>query len=428
MQFMCASTNPPHLKAIFPSMATFDLYRVIYAGGVFAEKAARGISQSLWRWDVERPSVPVDADTTRELEQRAREEHRANADPYELLSSFPFRDTCVEDLVFWVDRNVYTNLETANGAAVPVYLWAGWRDFLIRESFLWFANLEVPKKLTVGPWSHGSHDWYDLLAIEELRWFDYWLKGIDNGIMDEPPINFAIEHLDSANTWHQVSAWPPPETQQRRWYCRSGPAGAVRSVNDGLLDLIPPAEESGCDTYVVDYSCSSDLDDLRTNDEKGLTYTTAPLERDLILVGHPVIRLHISSSAEDVDLFAYLEDVDEEGVSTLKSDGVLRASHRTQADPPFDNLSLPYHRHFEEDVSRVPPDAAVELAFDLLPLSVVIPAGHRIRLTITCADRSHAEPVEKDQVPPIRLHRNRRYPSSIQLPVFGQPSAVPEEG
>jgi hypothetical protein len=157
---------------------------------------------------------------------------------------------------------------------------------------------------------------------------------------------------------------------------------------------------------------------MTTNDEKALTYTTQRLDKDVEITGHPEVHLWIKSTAEDGDFFAYLEEVDAEGVSHYISEGALKASHRTLHDPPYDQLSLPYHRSYKEDVVMLVPGDRTELRFDLQPTSNVFNAGHRIRLTIACADKDNAATLELSPPPTVTVYRNKEHRSYVILPVI----------
>ncbi|KPK69584.1 hypothetical protein AMJ87_10250 [candidate division WOR_3 bacterium SM23_60] len=417
IQFRAAAASPPHLKAIFPSMASFDIYHIMYRGGVFADKIVQEISRALHQWDIESQTAPVDEDTDGVMLAAARDEHRQNADPYTFLKTYTYRNTDTNDLCFWIDNNLMTHIGEINDSRIPVYHWAGWYDFQVDDAFRWFTNLTVPQKLTVGPWSHGSHDWYELLSVERLRWFDYWLKGIDNGIMDEPPLYYVVIEDPDTYTWYSTTTWPLSESKNIPYYFHEGKSGSVQSVNDGTLSTTEPDGDRAYDTYLTDYSATSEDEDMTMNNTKGLTYTTLPLEKSITVIGHPVITLHVESTAEDGDFYVYLEEVDTNGTSRCLTDGILRASHRTLFEPSFDNLGLPYHRHFEQDVKYLPQGKLATLRFDLLPISKVFKAGNRIRVTITCADKSYTEENRMDPPPTVTIHRSQQYPSHIVLPV-----------
>jgi putative CocE/NonD family hydrolase len=264
--------------------------------------------------------------------------------------------------------------------------------------------------------------------MEHLRWFDYWLKGIDNGIMDEPPITY---YVMGADEWRTADQWPLPNQQITPFYFQAGPSGSVNSSNDGLLSQDLPAD-SGQDDYTIDYTTTTGpttrwtdgygggfgYPDMITNDQKGLTYTTAPLDADIEVTGHPVIHLWVSSTSDDGDFYAYLEEVDENGVSTYISEGTLHASHRALSDPPFNYMDLPFHRSYAEDVVPLTPGEPAELVFDLLPTSNVFDAGHRIRITITGADADNYEVVALDPAPTVSIYRGGDRASYIDLPVI----------
>lgn len=150
----------------------------------------------------------------------------------------------------------------------------------------------------------------------------------------------------------------------------------------------------------------------------GFTYTTPPLTTDTELTGHPIVHLWISTTAPDLNFFAYLEDVAPDGKVSVITDGRLKASMRALATPPYSNFGLPYQRMFEEDRQLLKPGEPVELVFDMLPLSQVFAKGHRLRLTLTNAD-----PREKDRqviapAPMVSLLRDRAHASYVTLPVI----------
>ena len=206
--------------------------------------------------------------------------------------------------------------------------------------------------------------------------------------------------------------------------------GSIDSSNDGILNTQAPLS-SGEDLYTVDYTTTSGeknrwtdgrgegfwYGDMSLNDKKALTYTTDPLEQDLVVTGHPVASLWISSTAEDGDFFVYLEEVDSKGYSHYITEGVLRASHRKISEPPFDYIGLPYHRSYKEDVKPLPKASPVELVFDLLPLSNVFDAGNRIRVTITSADQLNFKTPERDPAPQVTVFRSNEFSSGISLPI-----------
>jgi putative CocE/NonD family hydrolase len=299
-----------------------------------------------------------------------------------------------------------------------------------RDALVWFKNLDNPQKLVIGPWSHSQRFGCNL-AAEHVRWYDYWLKGIASGIMGSAPIYYYTMKAPEGKEWCAAWQWPLPNQQLINYYFHGGPSGSVHSVNDGLLMAHPPRSVAGQDDYTVNYTTTSgratrwtngyggefNYTDMTLNDEKGLTYTTTPLTEDIQITGHPIIHLWITSTVKDGDFFAYLEEVDQKGLSHYITEGTLRASHRAIATPPFDYIGLPYHRSLAEDIVELP-SQPVELIFDLHPTSNIFNAGHRLRITITCADKDNALTPELSPPPTVSLYRNANYASHITVPTI----------
>ena len=155
---------------------------------------------------------------------------------------------------------------------------------------------------------------------------------------------------------------------------------------------------------------------MAANDRKALTFTTAALKEDLEIAGDPVVHLWIECSANDVDFFAYLEEVEPDGRSTYITDGCLRASHRSLNKPDYNRMGLPYHRSFARDKESLP-DGPSELVFDLYPTANLFDAGHRMRLSITCADYDNNQTPQVNPVPEVTVYRDTERPSRILMPV-----------
>ena len=248
--------------------------------------------------------------------------------------------------------------------------------------------------------------------------------------MDEASIYYYTLGAAARQGWHSAWQWPLPTEKPVDYYLTAGPSGSVSSSNDGLLSPSAPADTAGMDRYQVDYSATSGTmtrwdnsaggsfiyPDMVLNDQKGLTYTTPPLDSLLELTGFPVAHLWVSSTANDGDFFVYLEDVFEKGYSNYVTEGALRASHRQLSLPPFDNFGLPYQRSFAQDILPLP-DQPVELAIRMLPTSYAFDVGHRLRLTITCADADNALTPRLDPLPTVTVYRSQPYSSYISIPV-----------
>jgi putative CocE/NonD family hydrolase len=435
MNFMIASHAPPNLKAIFPAMGAFDVYQLLYPGGICRKIILENVTASFRKQEAETPVAPVNEDSQGKMLVEAKKQHANNLMPIDLVG-LPYRNSEEGELKPWTLNNPMTYVQAVSKSGVAVYQWAGWFDAFPRDDWLWFVNLNNPQKITVGPWAHSSYDpikqeeRYRLYTIERLRWFDYWLKEIENGIMDEPRINYAIMQGPKEWTWHTVDEWPLVDTEIVDYYFSEGKSGSVNSMNDGLLLMENADDHKGEDFYPVDYTttvgefkgprCPNrglEDPDMHSNDAKGLTYTTPLLQEDITVIGHPVVTIYVKSSASDGNFYAYLEEVDADGYSHYITDGLLRASHRAETAPPFDNMGLPWHRHYKEDAVPITPGEIVELRFDMMPTANVFNKGHRIRVTITCANAGWDELLAENPTT-ITLMRNSRYPSRIALPIM----------
>jgi len=438
-QYAAASTGNPHLKAIFPTSSGFDMYNaVMYPGGIFNKAFTKLFAFSTGL--LERMAVPVDIDRDGSKLEKILEHRRKTTTLSEgaakTLEKAPYRDSDSHHPKgdkMWEDLGLYTLLDRINKSDVAVYNATGWFDIFLLDGILWHNNLTVKRKLHIRPVSHygleKSNKDLDSGA-EAHRWFDYWLKGIDNGIMDEPAIHYYVMDAPEKDSWRTAVEWPLLNERRTRFYFSDGKPGSSDSKNNGLLTTEKPRSHNTFDSYNVDYSTSSgvisrwnsiiqelDYPDMGLNDHKGITYTSPPLEEDVTITGHPVVHLLISSQAKDLDFFVYLEDVDTKGRSTYITEGCLRASHRSLGRAPFNNLGLPFHRSYKEDLKTLPPGKPVEMIFDLLPTSKLFHKGNRIRISITCADSDNFKTPLLYPVPEVRIFRNPDHVSFIDLPV-----------
>ncbi len=448
-QLMAASTNPPHLKAIFPIVALFDLYPFSYPGGVFFNDWHKHWSEMTTYMDTVGIAAPVDEEKGKALLDEAVAGHDANRSIYDILSPLPYRNSIDEatgtmPYYKWLPSGY---IEEINQSGIPMYLWCGWFDSFTKDGILMYRNFTTPKKLTMSAMSHSPSNpklIQEIFAIalpDMQRWFDYWLKGIDNGIMDEPDIHYHVMKAPNEWEWRTADVWPLAEQNPTKYFFHPGPTDSVESVNDGHLRTEQPKDSSGKTDYTVDYTTTSgtatrwdnavgggfDYSGIGENDKKGLTYTTGVLDEDIEITGHPVVNLWISSTATDGDFFAYLEEVDAEGISHYVSEGALRASHRAVHESHYDNLGLPFHRSHEEDVVELTPGEPAELQFDLQPTSNVFNAGNRIRITITCADKDNAQTLELSPPPTVSVYRNSQHASYVLLPVISAAAETPAE-
>jgi len=344
-------------------------------------------------------------------------------------------------------------------SGIPIYNIGGWFDGFARGSFELYCTLREtnPSKLlmTAGYHSLGGPFWEfcgedggkvrQSLAVEQLRFFDRYLKGIKNGIDTEPPINIYVMH---GGGWRSENEWPLARQVLTRYYF------------DGGNTLADQREHDGADRYTADYSHSStygtnggnrwlgigggtpDQVPIRTEkDKQCLVYTSAPLDTNMEVTGHPIVRCWVSSTADYGDFFVYLEDVDENGEAVLVTETQLRAGFADLHDN--DNIiasgmyqievlpELPWHGYEQAQYrDRIFANGAVvELVIDFLPTSWVFRKGHCVRVSIACSDyptfRLHPklcpknDPADPDNiVPTITVYRDAAHPSYAELPVI----------
>lgn len=149
-----------------------------------------------------------------------------------------------------------------------------------------------------------------------------------------------------------------------------------------------------------------------------LTYTSPPLTEALEITGTPVVRLEISSTHEDGVIIAYLESVSPDGKVTMLTEGELRLIHRKISDdvphyPPFG----PYHSFLRKDASPMIAGKMETVSFGLLPTSVLIPAGHSLRIALAGHDKDTFLRIPKTGDPVLTVGRNSGHASFIELPV-----------
>ncbi len=253
-QYMAAATLSPHLKAIIPSVAPADLYAFCYAGGIYRADFLESWSNLTTMLDTQAPVAPVDEDTDRRLLTQAKQDHSSNRNTDEQFRAIPFRDSIDPQLgiayneaaspVYFVKEISHSN--------VAIYHIAGWYDVFVRDSLVLYRNLDNPQRIAIGPWFHQQRHEYDNLG-EHLRWFDRDLKGVDNGIDREAPIQYYVMGAPEGRRWQSAWEWPLPEEQRTRFYLH---ARAV-DRHDGLLSRKQPKPNPGRIEYTIDYSTTS---------------------------------------------------------------------------------------------------------------------------------------------------------------------------
>ena len=287
---------------------------------------------------------------------------------------------------------------------VPVLQIGSWYDIFSRGTFRNFVGMRERggselarnnQKAVVGPWVHGagtaSHAGdvdFGMGAAEDtkprrLRWFDRWLKGIDNGIEKEPPLRIFVM---GANEWREEHEWPLARTSFTPYYFHSG-GSANTLLGDGALSTQTPGDETP-DRYDYDPAfptptlggntcCRPDIVpnggfDQRPVESRNdvLVYTSEPLEKDMEITGPVIVKLHASTDARDTDFTAKLTDVHPDGYALNLCDGIIRGRYRESTERQV----------------LLEPGTIYEFTIDLYPTSNVFKKGHRIRVDISSSN------------------------------------------
>ena len=255
-----------------------------------------------------------------------------------------------------------TYLDNIKATQIPIYSFDSWGDDFRREMFVSMKNLKAtnPFKALIGPGGHCQNVGFNMFN-ERFRYFDFWLKRVDNGIMEEPPVYYQTMDAPAGKEWRFSPQWPIHGTQMTTFYFQEGPSGSPNiGVKDGLLNQTSPVTPQGKDTFTVDYtvSCTPPVGLSQTcpQDSKWMTYTTAPLTSDVEVTGHAVLKLWVSINDIRGNVFAYLEDVSPDGTVKIVTDGRLNLRHRALNNPPYDFLGLPWHRSNTADLADMIPD------------------------------------------------------------------------
>ena len=254
-------------------------------------------------------------------------------------------------------------------------------------------RVNVPKKIILGP--GDERPWYQNHE-EALRWFDYWLKGIDNGIMDEPPIKF---FTSGTNEWRYEHEFPLARTQWTKFYLRSR----------GRLMTEAPIFNEGPDCFV-----QQPLDE--TSEVNSIKYTTEPLNRDVEITGPMALYLYASIDQADTNWRVKLGDAGPGSPPRPLTENWLKASHRA-VDESKSEVCRPWHPHTRNE--PLTPGKVYEYAIALSPKSNVFRAGHRIELEIASMDNVPGGlHVCSSQTTMHKVHHDPANASYLLLPVI----------
>jgi putative CocE/NonD family hydrolase len=468
-QWLAATQRPPHLVAIVPAMTSSDYHDGwTYEGGALDQSFAEDWPMSTIANSAVR-HYPDGAALDAEMNQAITDEFTKwywflplkdfpplhPEDPRVAPYFFDWLQHPNNDAYWqqWSIRLRYGQI------IVPALNFDGWYDIFINGALENFNGMrhhggsEIARQgqqLVVGPWLHipwsqtvGQIDFgaqaQNPVDQLQLRWFDYWLKGIPNGVDKDPRVRIFVM---GANKWRSANQWPLPGTVYRKYYLHSL-GGANASSGDGWLSTRKPAVdgdapgesqrgvgEAATDHYTYDptnpvpsiggrfqASVPGGPYDQRPllGRRDVLVYSTPPLKHNVEVTGPITVTLYASSLATDTDFTAKLDDVYPDGTSMLIEYSIQRARYRESETNPI----------------LIEPGKIYKYTIHVWPTSNLFKAGHRIRLEISSSnfpmfDRNpntgHLFAQDADlQVAEQTIYHDIHHPSEIMLPIVAQP-------
>lgn len=407
---LAAAADPPHLVCAYVVTAPESLFNEsYYMGGVFREHF-RGNFMRLTGAEDQIPSLKARVVLDEQWKRTDLIHHRHNID-------------------------------------VPMYQVGGWFDMFAKGAINNFVTLQYHgregargnQKLWMGPWGHspndGDLDYPGVRGLdggfgEEMRWFDYWLKGEDTGIMDEPAMTYY--HMAAAreggaselNAFRKTNEWPPAG-HDVRFYLEGDRSltfdrpTSVESSTTYTFDPENPVPTHGGANYnnfPEDYPITVGPVDQRVIGDRDdyLRFETAPLEENVTVQGRIDVELWVATDAPDTDFMVKLVDVYPDGYEAILLDAPLRTRYRFGRAPG--------------DIAFMRPGKPELLVIDLWSISQTFEKGHRIALHVTSSNYPRfevnpntGEPPGESELPP-RPARNTVFheadrPSALVLPV-----------
>lgn len=394
-QLEAAVERPPHLKAIFPVAVTADLYEAAVHNGLFNSSfvtpflAMLGLttepSDHAWRSPLTGMARHI-LTSPRVHHKFATMNGEAAVTMMHTLLKLPHDPHPWDDLWFdaairhptrdewWDERNLLPLLPNID---IPVYLGCDWQNVPLHlpSTFTAWRALSNSPVVRMGMLGEYGLTWpWESLHIEALAWYDHWLKGRDTGVLDGPAIRYV---LPGAEEWHTADAWPPAAAGHQTFALSA----------DGGLDSGEGA--AGSREFLVlgaglGRAKASPIDPPST-----LTWTSAPLDAPLDVVGTIELQLVASATAADTAWIVLLRDVAPDGSAEDITAGWLRASLR-QVDEQTSTPGAPVL--LCRDPVAVPIGEDVTYRIPLVPNARRFDVGHRIQLLLASDDQDPSIP------------------------------------
>jgi predicted acyl esterase len=378
-QWFAANQQPPSLKAIIPWEGFADIYRdALFHGGILSVFMTNWFTAHLMHHTLGRASQQI-----------------PNA-------------WATNTLHFWLSNNLDSGAFHGAQAqwdkiTVPMLSVGNWSGMALHlrgntEAFMRAASKH--KKLRMQAGTH-VHPFYSKEGrADQLRFFDHWLKGVDNGVMDEPPVKLAIRKGRDEIEWRHENEWPIARTLWTKFYFDLAPPAVGQPVNSGGLVAANPkatSSRSYASTSLGSMgstsAASSQVMGGGIKPGMGIALETPPLDYDVEVTGPLTASFWVSSETEDMDLFLTLRNFDADGNEVLETGqqgtpvpvakGWLRVSHR-ELDPKLTLPYRPYHKHQRRLFLK--PGEIVKVDVEIWPTSMVFGKGHRIRLDVQPRD------------------------------------------
>ena len=378
-QWFAANQQPPSLKAIIPWEGFADIYRdALYHGGILCIFMTNWFTAHLIHHTLGRASQ-IHPDTWQK-----------------------------NTLHFWLNNNLDSGAFSGSQAqwdkiTVPFLSVGNWTGFglHLRGNTEAFMRSQSPhKKLRMQNGTH-VHPFYSAEGRQDqIRFFDYWLKGVKNGVMDEPPVKLAIRHGNDKVEWRFENEWPLARTQWTKLYFDLAQSSVTDVPLSGTLVKSNPAKTGEC-TYAATglgsmgstSAASAQVMGGGIKPGMGVALVTPPMADDMEVTGPLAANLWVSSSSEDMDLFLTLRHFDADGNEIMETGqqgtpvpvakGWLRVSHR-ELDPELSLPYRPYHKHKRRLFLK--PGEIVQVQVEIWPTSMVFKKGHRLRLDVQPRD------------------------------------------
>lgn len=400
MQVLAAAERPPHLKAIFVSGGHYDFYETTYHGGIMwfmprAAREGRG-GDSGWAFTDNVKSRMLETFSPGEIQERVAERL---ADPDVAawpnlvhVLNYPKNHEAWFDIItneldgeWYEERNPIT---LAPNIDIPVYLQIDQgRGWTMDGTIELFDALQGPKKLDIGSYPPMQSRPFIEEHDKMFRWYDYWLKGIENGAMDGPAVNVFVEGSREIASGEQ---WPPLPVEYQPLYLRPRRKlsfepelmGAEYAAPDGF--------------YQAPLTVTDKVEILR--------WDTEPFEKPTEMIGTGAAHIFAEIDQDDTNFILRMWDTAPNGKRQLITTGYLKASHRELDERTTEGN--PYHPHTRTE--PVEPGSIQEYVLRLYPFANTFKQGHRLTVEL-----SNAEPLADE-------HNSLLPPDAFHLPV-GRP-------